>query len=120
MKSVWPHSFLRHCMMAKGPGFDSMLMASCLSMTSHDGVVPCIKKMPLAPGLSLKSFSLNASLCLLHVSMSFFWTHANAIVWCGVVALTETSLAPRLSMPSHDGKGKGPAFIKCFKPGAFL
>ena len=30
----------------------------------------------------------------------------------------KTSLAPRRSMPSHDGKGKGPALIKCFKPSA--
>ena len=106
--------------MAKGPGVDSMLMASCLSMTSHDGAASCIKKMLLAPGLGLKNFSLNACLCLLQAAAPIsLGPTPMPLRGEGRWLLMKTSLAPRLSMPSHDGKGKGPALIKCFKPSPF-
>ena len=126
MKSVWPHGFLRRCMMAKWPGFNNTFLVSCLSMTSHDGAVPCIKKILLAPGLGLKasrSMPFYAFFKLQHHGSGFqFSSGPTPMPLCGEGwwLLMKSSLAPRLSMPWHDGKGNGPALIKCFKPSAFL
>ena len=114
------HGFLCHRIMATGPGFDSMFMASCLSMTSHDGAGPGMKKMLLAPGLGLKNFSLNACLCLLQAAAPIsLGPTPMPLRGEGRWLLMKPSLAPLLSMPSHDGKGKEPALIKCFKPSLF-
>ena len=51
-KGAWPRSFLCHRIMALA-GFHNTFLASCLSMTSHDGAGPGIKKMLLAPGLGI-------------------------------------------------------------------